>query len=316
MIKPLSFAAARVRSAKHGYFAAPAMLALCMFYSSGALGAEEGSRAGHGHISLIYQFITADSFDSTIGEIFIGPVDTHSYNLEFEYYLNEKITLLAGVPYVRKRYQGPGQHNPLLLDPPRPWIENVDDGDWNTDFQDVHLGVKYLWKSTPIVIEPYAYLGVPSHEYPFFGHAAVGQQLLKLDVGSSFAYRPGLSDAYYRANLGYVFVEETLGVSVSHWLASLEAGYFFGPRLTGRVFMLLKDGRGLSFPDNFPVPRNTELWYQHDRLVKHNYINMGVGLDYAINDQYQVSAAYIEMVHSELVHIVDYAFSLGVSWSF
>ena len=37
-------------------------------------------------------------------------------------------------------------------------------------------------------IEPFAYLGIPSQEYPFYGNAAVGQQLTRLQVGSSLMW--------------------------------------------------------------------------------------------------------------------------------
>ncbi len=125
--------------------------------------AKAESRAGHGHVSLIYQYITADSFDSTIGEIQIGPVDTHTLHFEIEYYLNEKLTLVAGIPFVRKRCIGTAQH---------------------------------------------------------------------------------------------------------------------------------------------------------DRLVKHIYVNVGVGLDWAFNENYQLSTAVITMSHAEIVHIMDYGLSAGIFWSF
>lgn len=61
--------------------------------------------------------------------------------------------------------------------------------------------------------------------------------------------------------------------------------------MSGRIFFLLKDGNGLDFPDDFPTPRTDERWYQHDRMVKHNYMNVGVGLDRGINEKYSLSSA-------------------------
>ena len=78
------------------------------------------SRKGHGHLSVGYQFISVDGFESNIGKLPIGTVETHTINVELEYYLNDKWSLSAGIPYVKKRYQGPAPHNPLTLDPPRP----------------------------------------------------------------------------------------------------------------------------------------------------------------------------------------------------
>ena len=130
---------------------------------------------------------------------------------------------------------------------------------------------------------------------------------------------PGLSNAYYRADIGYVFVEETLGVSVNYWNIRAEAGYQFGPRFTGRLFGLLKKGSGLSVPDDFPGfpgQLTDELWYQHDRLLKHNYLNIGIGLDWALNDQYSLSGNYREMSWADQVNILEYALTLSLTRTF
>ena len=281
-----------------------------------AVAAEPGSRAGHGHFSVGVQVIRVDGFRNSSGVSEIGTVDTQTINFDFAYHVTERLTVSAGIPYVRKRYNGTFRHDPLTLDPPRPYIENVDLGDWNTDFQDFHFGVRYLAKEGPVSIEPYAYLGVPSHDYPFFGHAAVGQQLLKFDIGTSITWLPGLSNAYYRADIGYVFVEETLGVNIDHWLINAEVGYFFSPEITARVFGQLKKGHGLTFPDDFPPPRTSEMWYQHDRLVKHNYANAGLGIDWSFAEGYQLHANVMTMIWEEQVHIMDYTFSVGMSRAF
>ena len=290
------------------------VIAFCL--AQAAVAAEPESRAGHGHFSVDFQVIRIDGFRNSSGVSPIGTADTQSLNFDFSYYVTDRLTVSAGIPYIRKRYNGTLRHNPLALDPPRPDVENVDLGDWNTDFQDFHLGVRYLAKEGPVSVEPYAYLGVPSHDYPFFGHAAVGQQLLKFDVGTSITWKPGLSNAYYQADVGYVFVEETLGVDISHWLVTGTVGYFFSPKLTGRLFGQLKKGHGLTFPDDFPLPRTTEKWYQHDRLVKHNYANVGVGFDWSFADGYQLRANAMTMVWEEQVHIMDYTFSIGMSKAF
>ena len=275
----------------------------------------EGPRAPRGNMTVSYQRQSADSIQVTTGEIPIGPVDTHALYFEIDYHFNDKITLFAGLPYIRKRYQGPLQHDPLLLDPPRPEIENVDQGQWNTDFQDLHVGARYLVRSGIFTIEPHVTLGVPSNEYPFFGNAAVGQQQTRLELGSLFAWSPGLSDAYYALDVSYTFVERVLGVSIDHWKLNAEIGYFFTPRLSGRIFVLAKHGNGLDFPDEFPS-RSDEKWYQHDRLVKHNYVNAGLGLTWALPRNYRISASWMTMTQADIVHVLDDAFDISVSRPF
>ncbi|MEL7185861.1 MAG: hypothetical protein AAFN50_05425 [Pseudomonadota bacterium] len=293
-----------------------AAIVLIGLYGSSAFAEDAGSRAGHGHVTLSFQAIHVDGFESSVGRLPIGTVDTQSFNFEIDYYLTNRLSISAGIPFVRKRYEGSVPHDPLNLNPPRPEVENVDTGAWNRGFQDFHLGVRYRLTDGPFVVEPYAFLGIPSEDYPFFGHAAVGQGLLKFDVGSSISWFPGLSDAYYQVNVGYVFVEETMNTSVSHWLIGAQAGYFFNDTIAGRLFTQLKRGRGLTFPDDFPPPRVDERWYQHDRLVKHNYLNVGVGLDWSINSRYRLETAILTMVWAEQVHKMEYAVSVALHRSF
>lgn len=292
------------------------VLALAGFCSTCAFAEVSDSRAGHGHVSVGFQLIHIDGFESSVGLLPIGTVDTQSLNIEIDYYFTDRLSISVGIPFVSKRYQGSAPHDPLTLDPPRPNVENVDTGSWNRDFQDFHLGLRYRLRDGPFVVEPYAYLGVPSSDYPFFGHAAVGQGLLKFDVGSTLAWFPGLSDAYYQLDLGYVFVEETLDTSINHWLINAQAGYFFSEKISGRLFAQLKKGSGKTFPDDFPPPRNDENWYQHDRLVKHNYLNVGLGLDWSINSKYRLESSVLNMVWAEQVHKMEYAVSFVLSRSF
>jgi hypothetical protein len=86
--------------------------------------------------------------------------------------------------------------------------------------------------------------------------------------------------------------------------------------LTGFTFFILREGNGLEFPDDFPPPRTTEWWYQHDRMVQHNYINAGLGMRWALNERYELDLAAMTMVHADQVHVMKYAVNIGLSRSF
>ncbi|MDZ7645623.1 MAG: hypothetical protein U5K76_16180 [Woeseiaceae bacterium] len=296
------------------------LLLVATLFAAPVLGAEaHDSRAGHGEVGLTLQYISVDGFEGSLGNVPLGEVQTQVVNIDVDYHLTDRLTLVAGIPFVRERYLGPFDHDPLALDPPRTDVPNVDLGDWNTDFQDFHLGVRYLLKESPqLIIEPFAVAGIPSNDYPFFGHAAIGRNRAQLDIGSSFIYRPPISDAWYRLDLSYVFVEKTLGVSINHLNAHAEAGYFFSRRLSGRLFVLYRDGSGLDFPVDFPPPaeRTDEMWYQHDRLVRHNFTNAGAGVDWLLNDRYRLSTSVFTMLRAVQIHDVEYAISVSLSRSF
>ncbi len=311
---------ARSESDNRERIAKAAALAVCLialFLFSTTVRGEESSRAGHGHFAVTYQYIHVDGFEGSNGTIPIGTVDTHLLNFDIEYSFTDRLSVSLGIPFIRERYRGDFPHDPLALDPPRPEVENIDQGDWNEGFQDWHFAIRYLAKASgQLRIEPFLVAGFPSNDYPFFGHAAIGQNLWRIEPGSSFIWVPNLADYWLRLNVGYAFVEETLGVDISHWNVRAEAGYFFSQQLRGRMFILHKQGSGLSFPDDFPPPRNDEKWYQHDRTIKHNFTNAGIGVDWSVNETYDVSTSVLTMIRAEQVHKVDYAFTLGVTFAF
>jgi hypothetical protein len=276
------------------------------------------TQAGHGEVSLILQYVRVDGFQGSLGNVPVGEVHTQVIGIEASYALTDRLTIFGGIPFVRERYLGPFDHDPLALDPPRTDVPNVDLGDWNTDFQDFFLGLGYRLKDAPLIIEPFIVAGTPSNNYPFFGHAAIGRNLSHLEVGSTFVFRPLFSDAWYRLDLSYVFMEQTLGVSVNHVNANAEAGYFFSTRLAGRLFIMHRVGDGLDFPTDFPPPaeRTDEMWYQHDRLVKHNFTNAGFGFDWRFNDRYSASLSALTMLDATQIHDVEYAINVAITRSF
>lgn len=275
----------------------------------------EGYSPGHGQFIVSYQYIHVDGFEATAGTIPFGTTDTYALNFGVDYQLNERWGIDFGIPLVRKRYQGDAPHNPMLINPPQD-AEFIDTGSYHTNFQDWHLALRFKALDGNFGIEPFLALGVPSNDYPFFAHSAVGQRLTKVDVGTRFTYQPGLADIFYRLDVSYVFVEKTLGVNINHWRLTAEAGYFFSPRFSGRAFFLLKEGNGLKVPEDFPPPRDTEYWYQHDRMVRHNYINAGLGIDWSVSEKYQLSLSAFTMVYADQVHIVKYALTASIARAF
>jgi hypothetical protein len=51
-------------------------------------------------------------------------------------------------------------------------------------------------------------------------------------------------------------------------------------------------------------------------MLKHNYMNIGIGLDWALNDDYSLSSNYMEMVWKDQVNVMDYAFTLSIARTF
>jgi hypothetical protein len=51
-------------------------------------------------------------------------------------------------------------------------------------------------------------------------------------------------------------------------------------------------------------------------MVKHNYMNLGVGAVWAINEKYTLSTSIMTMTWAEQVHVMKYAVDIGMSRSF
>ena len=274
---------------------------------------------GDGSFRVEYQYVRTGEFDSSVGDIDIGNTDGHTLMFSFDYALSDRMTVRASLPWVKRRHTGALPHDPVAditaWDPPNKDL--LDDGNYHTDWQDLFVGVSYVVKEGPVTLEPFISIGVPTNDYQFYAHAAVGKGLWHVPVGVSVHYEPPLSDFYTSGSVAYVIAEKTLGVDVSYWLVGGTFGYFVTPRFVPKIFFSMKDAKGLSFPDDFDVMNlNDEKWYHHDQIIKHNYLNAGVGFDYIINENYQVSADWFTMVKPDQVNVVERAWSFSLTHSF
>lgn len=269
--------------------------------------------AGRGSIALSYQTIEVNKFDTSVSEVDIGEVLTHSLYLELNYAITDRWVLSAGIPYIRKKYNGPARHDPLMLIPPRPEVPFVDDGNYHSDWQDFLIGASYRWIDSPVIIEPFVNLFLPSHDYPHFAQAAVGQNRWKAEFGAEVTKYMPFSDWYYRGGLSYTVVEETLGVNVNHFRVRGEAGYFFTPAVSVGAFVHGKFGNGKDATEFPPSARTDEAWYQHDRTTRHSYVNVGVGTDWYISDDYMLSASALTSVWGKSVHLVNLSWTVGLT---
>jgi hypothetical protein len=289
---------------------------------------------GDASMRLEYQFIRTGTFYSEDEEFDYWTTDTQVAMLSGDYAINERWTVFAALPYVRKRFNsevewGGDPHNPN--DPY--WIEFVppdnrfwDDGNYHGAFQDFTIGVSYRIQKGPWTLGPYVSYGVPASDYPFFAKAAIGLNLWTIPVGTTFSFVPYFSDWHFDGNVAYVFSEEPLGVNVDYWLTHLSAGYWFKANLSVDAFFSLKYVRGglsllspefvnpgATFPPVYPDDFDTEKWWQHDRLIGHRNLNFGLGFDYFFSPEWKVSGSGFQSIWTEESNEVDFALTLGVT---
>ena len=289
---------------------------------------------GDASMRLEYQFIQTGSFQSDNEEFDYWTTDTQVMLASGDYALNNRWTIFAALPYVRKRFNsevpwGGDPHNPN--DPY--WIDFVppdkqfwDDGEYHGALQDFSIGVSYRIQKGPWTLFPYISYGVPASDYPFFAKAAIGKSLWTVPLGMSFSYVPYFSDWHFDGNAAYVFSEKPLGNNVDYWLVHLSAGYWFKANLSVNAFLSLKyvrDGISLlssdfinenaTFPPVYPDDFDTEEWWHHDRLVGNRNLNFGLGVDYFLSREWKVSGSSYQSVWTEESNEVDFAFTIGVT---
>jgi len=243
--------------------------------------------------------------------------DTRSMTLSVDYRLDERWSLHASVPYIRKRaLNDAGFHNPAALAVPHPDSEFLDDGRYHGTWQDWQLGVSYHTQLGAFAIQPHAVLTYPSRDYTFFASAAAGQRLKKLKLGLDASRRLGRSNFHYSAGYSYEFVERVLGNNLDKHHFRLSGRHDFSPQLSASVFASGRSGHGLDPTAFFGVAFSSELWYQHDRLLRHNYGFVGVGATWRFDETWSVSASTSQMVWGDSIHDVKSAYEVQLTRGF
>jgi len=277
----------------------------------------QGQQKGDASLRVEYQYIRTGAYDSSIGDIDIGNTDAHTILFSGDYAFTDKLKVFASLPYIRKRHKGAFPHDPTVdfVNYVPPDLRIADDGDYHGGFQDLYFGVSYrMYESPTWSITPFVSYGLPTRDYPFYAHAAIGRNVWHAPVGASVSFQPLFSDWFFKTDVAYVFTEKTLGIDTSHWLIYAAASFYLTPQFVPKVFVSIKRADGLAFPDDFPPESfDSEYWYYHDRTIKHNFINAGLGFDWFVNEKYLLSASAYTMVEPEQVNNIDIAFTIGLT---
>ncbi len=306
---------------------------LLLVVTSGVAHAQ-GQKRGDASLRLEFQAIKTGTFISDDADFDYWTTDSRVAIVSGDYALNERWTVFAALPYVKKRFNsevpwGGDPHNPnepYWVDFVPPDTRFWDDGEYHGDFQDFSIGVSYRFTKGPVTFQPYISYGVPATDYPFFAKAAIGKNLWTIPVGTTISFVPYFSDWHFDTNIAYVFSEKPLGYNVDYLLAHVSAGYWFRANLSINAFLSLKytrDGVSLlspifinenaPFPPVYPEDWDTETWWQHDRMIANRNLNLGIGVDYFFSPEWKVSGSAYQSTWTEESNEIDYAFTLGLT---
>jgi hypothetical protein len=273
---------------------------------------EADTRAGHGEISLTVQYGHFNKGTSGYKVVNVGQIDARALFLQVDYNITDRLSVSAAIPYFSNRYIGGSPHDIHEVDPDH---GEIDDGHFHGDWQDFLFGANYLLVDEEFKLEPFTLITIPSHHYPTFSHAAVGRRLTKVLLGTKVSYFPAFDDWYVTASIGRVFSEKPLGHSVDHWKFTLEPGYYLAPDFAVHGYAEIKQGNGLSIPRDFPS-QHDEKFFQHDRLLRENYIDVGGGFDWLLPGGRRISGLVVQMIRAEDAHILRLGVQLTFAQSF
>jgi hypothetical protein len=314
---------------KHAVWLIAGLLAVSLSANVLAQSQQKGDAA----LRVEYQYIGTGAYQSEFAEYDYWTTDSHVALISGDYALNERWTVYAALPYVKKRFNpsdldfgtGPGDpHDPtsdywIRFVPPdqRFW----DDGEYHSDWQDLSFGIMYKAVDGPAwTVSPFIGYAVPTTNYPFFAKTAIGLNLWQIPVGVDVGFIPYFSDWHFRGNIAYVFSEKPLGQNVDYLLGFLSAGYWFKPNFSMDLFLSSKyllDGlfieTGFGDLNTYPNGWDTEEWWHHDRLLRHRILNVGIGLDYFVNERWQLSATYFQSVWTDQTTDVENAYSFALT---
>ncbi len=290
---------------------------LASLLMSSTVFSQQSQQRGDASLTLEYQYVRTGDFDSNLGVLDLGKMDTHVILLSGDYALNERWTVYASLPYVQRRYTGVAPHDAVAdfsnFVPPD--LTFIDDGSYQKGFQDFYAGVRYLAMDGPLTVTPYISYGNPTNSYHIYGWSALGRDIWHLPVGATIGYTPYFSDWNFNADIAYVFTEETLGVDISHWLIYADARYYFTPRFSAKIFLTMKKSfNGLDFDQEFLSKYfDTETFYLHDRVLKHGYTNAGIGFGWFLSDRYELFGNMVPMVTPDQTNDIEYAVTIGLT---
>lgn len=259
-----------------------------------------------GVVSVVYQTINNTNHRLTDGSLFDG-YDSISRGVLFslDYAFTDRFSVSVGLPYLGSKYTGPE---------PSFFGLAVDDCFcWNSGWQDLGATVRYNLFNGAFGLTPSISVGMPTHNYDYFGEAVLGRNLNEVRFVVDAGHR---LDAIWErlsvsARYSFALVETVLDIQNNRSNIAVDADIMAARKLVTRV--------GISWQISHGGLRSTEMvteeqYSQYDRLLKDNNFHISGGLSYSL-PKVDVFASYVHYAAGTDTH-VGHAITAGVSVPF
>ena len=269
---------------------------------------------GEATFSFGYEYTYVHDHLSAAGQpLSRGDIYDHTLAGYLGYGIRDRWAFSIGLPYVASRYEAP------LFGPGKPHQLPIDDGTYHPTFQDFHFELRFMAARGSFVATPFAGYVLPSHDYTYFAHSAVGRDLHELQVGRYLGRRldPILPDAYAQVRCGFSYVEQVVpGIRPNRSDLDFEVGYFVTPRLTLRLFGAAQwthGGINVLGP-NIVVP--AQIFPRHDQIGAVDNFNGGTGAAFAVSGSIDAAANVFQTLSGKNGHAVKLGVGASVTLGF
>ena len=259
-------------------------------------------------MSFVFSDSFTDAHDLSGTRDYRSDIKTKTFLADVTFGVKDNLSVTVSLPVVSSQFITQGT-------PAHPTVQ--DDGQFHTTATDIRVDVRYnVLNRRGFVITPFAGTVTPSHSYEYFAHAAPGRRVNELQVGTYVGTTlddvlPGM---FVQGRYAYGFQETFLDISHNRSMYSLESGYFATPDV--RVFGMISGQVTHGGVDLIPTARlvwPAEQWLNHDRIVRENFLNVGGGIGWAVNDTIDVFGSFTKAVSAVNTHILDRGILIGAS---
>ena len=258
------------------------------------------------------------------GWIDSGRVNGRNLGFDFAVGLGHKLAASVSLPYAASKYTGAKPH---LLGPGEaallPDYQNLDDGRYHGFAQDFRFDVRYNVTSRGIVLTPFVTAVIPSHDYPFLGHASPGRGFRELQVGTYAAkvFRPwrAMPTSFVQVRYYVGFEEKILDYRRFRNVLGFEGGYFLTTRL--RVFgmggaQVTHGGVDVIINPRADNPAPSLLYIHHDQIGRENSVHLGGGAGFTLSKRIELFGSAVRTVSGINGHALAHLITVGASYSF
>ena len=242
------------------------------------------------------------------------PTRNHIFTLSASYVPIEKLAVDVSLPFALVKYAGDAPHGP-----PGEW----DDGKFHATLTDLRFGGRYqILDESVVAVSPHLAFSIPVMDYEVIGFATGGRHLKTVHIGASVGrtFDPYVPNLYFTGSYEFSLSEKSdiCGpcdeIKQRRSDIALELGYFF---LEGKLGVNLAmnwrlQHGGLNFEEF--VGENPELVNNHDPLLNEDFLFLGGGVSYQINERFTVAAVVRQFVRGFNTRDQD-LYGLNLSWA-